>query len=102
MGVEMSARVNVGGSRKIIAAGPIPPAPARAGLRSKDEGGGSTVMITMAVENVGGEKISLQDLYPPAPARKRDFDRGRRRCPRQQLTGPAWRDYRRRSFSPLH
>jgi hypothetical protein len=24
------------------------------------------VMITMAVENVGGEKLSLQDLYPPA------------------------------------
>jgi hypothetical protein len=31
-------------------------------------------MITMAVENVGGEKLSLQDLYPPA-GEERDPDK---------------------------
>jgi hypothetical protein len=64
MGVasRISISMDLNASRKSIAAGPIPP---RAGtdrsICSRTMGGGS--------RDVGAEKVSLQDLYPPAPAR---------------------------------
>ena len=61
-------RVNIG-NRKIIAAGPIPPAAGGNGTPTEDDGG--IELTTSAIE-----KLSLQVLYPP-PARKRDSDEGR-------------------------